>query len=99
MHWYKTSWMLLFRCRFTYNELVAIKNYLPENEYCLVIGPGERDYYGVIDEGLHDKLMDILSGETLGILEYVDEQELKEYLQSDEAAGTLGNTTLLSKYQ
>lgn len=91
--------MLLFRCKFTYNELTAIKNYLPVDEYCLVIRPGERDYYGVMDEGLHDKLMDILSGETLGILEYVDEQELREYLKKEVAAEKVGNTTLLNSYQ
>jgi hypothetical protein len=99
MHWYKTSWMLLFRCKFSKDELAAFKNYLPEGEYCLVGGPGENEYYGVMEEGLHDKLMDILSGETLGVLEYLDEGEMRECMQRSEAAEKLGNNKLLEEYQ
>ncbi|MBL7700545.1 MAG: hypothetical protein JNK79_20460 [Chitinophagaceae bacterium] len=91
--------MLLFRCKFNEGELASLKNYLPAKEYCLVGGPGEDEYYGVMGEGLHDKLMDILSGETLEMLEYIDDSEIREVLKSNRPTEKIGNHLLLESYQ
>ena len=91
--------MLLFRCEFTHNELTALKNYLPQDEYCIIGGPGERDYYGVIEEGSHGRLLDILSGETLSMLEYVDEDELKRFVSVEEVVEIIGKCELIDKFR
>lgn len=90
--------MLLFRCEFTHNEFTALKNYLPTDDYCIVGEPGESEYYGVIRAGLHARFMDILSGETLERLEYVDDVEMRDFLKH-EGIETTGNVSLLDKFR
>lgn len=91
--------MLLFRCKFTHNELTAIKNYLPEGEYCIVGGPEERESYGVMEEGLHSRFIDILSGETLSYLEYVDSDEMTAFLKKHAPLEETGNCRLLDEFR
>lgn len=91
--------MLLFRCRFTHNELTAIKNYLPEGEYCIIGGPEEREYYGVMSDGLHSRFIDILSGETLSLLEYLETGEMTEFLQGKTSLEETGNCELLDEFR
>lgn len=91
--------MLLFRCRFTHNELTAIKNYLPQGEYCLVSGGESREYFGVMEEGLHSRFIDILSGETLSYLEYVDSDEMNDFLRKNDLLEETGNCTLLDEFK
>lgn len=91
--------MLLFRCAFTHNELTSLKNSLPKDGYCIVGEPGERDYYGVIRAVLHERLMDVLSGETLELLEYVDEEEFKAFLSTGENLEIIGEPELIKGFQ
>lgn len=72
-----------------------MQKYLPVDEFCLIVIPEEKIFYGVMDEELHSKFMDILSGETLECLEYMDEKDLKnlDYSKSD----IIGNEDLLKK--
>jgi hypothetical protein len=90
--------MLLFKCTLTHNELTALQNYLPHDEFCIVNKPGEVMYYGVMEEELHGKFMDILSGETLELLEYLDEKDMKELLRSA-SFDVVGNGSLLKEFK
>ena len=88
--------MLIFKCVFSYNELRALQNYLPADQYCIINKTGEKTFYGLMTEELHSKMMDILSGETLGQLEYVDEEELRKYASESHAELMItGNKDLL----
>ena len=69
---------------------MALQNYLPHNEFCIINIPGEEFYYGVMNDELHSKFMDILSGETLELLEYLDESDFKNTVR-DHKADILGN--------
>lgn len=91
--------MLLFRCELTHNELASLKNALPQDGYCIIGKRGALEYYGVITAVLHGKLMDTLSGETLGLLEYVDEEELKSFLLQGGSIEIVGEVDLIAKYQ
>ena len=66
---------MFFKCYFQQRELIALQSYLPHDEFCIFNVPGEKFYYGVMNEELHSKFMDILSGETLEQLEYLDEKD------------------------
>ena len=88
--------MLIFKCVFSFNELRALQNYLPADQYCIINKTGEKTYYGVMSEELHSKMLDILSGETLSQLEYVDEEELRKYASEPDAELLItGNENLL----
>ena len=62
-----------------------MQNYLPHDEFCIINVPGEKFYYGIMNEELHSKFMDILSGETLEQLEYIDEKDFKTLVRYSNA--------------
>ena len=67
---------------------------LPADEFCIIKLRGEQVCYGVMNEHLHSRFMDVLSGETLEHLEYTDEKELKS-MESDKNAEFIGNRELV----
>jgi hypothetical protein len=87
--------MLIFKCQFSAQELSAMKESLPHDGFCIMRRPGEKMHYGVMREDLHSRFMDVLSGETLGNLEYLDEDELKNFDQRD--AEITGNRRLIEE--
>ena len=89
--------MLIFKCVLLYNELTALQKYLPPHEFCIITRPGENVFYGVMNEELHSKFMDNLSGETLEQLEYLDEKELRNSIQFEDPE-IIGNEELLKRY-
>ncbi|MBC7981482.1 hypothetical protein H7X65_00210 [Candidatus Parcubacteria bacterium] len=89
--------MLIFKCTFPYNELTALRKHLPENDFCIITHPDEKIYYGIIKADLHSKFMDMLSGETLEQLEYLDEKELR-YSVKNENFDVIGNEELLKRF-
>ena len=90
--------MLIFKCRFTEREIGEFKAGLPAASYCLVNEPGGDIYYGVITDEQYDNMLDVLSGEALGCLEYLDEEELIEFIRIDNLE-TIGNSSLLESYR
>ncbi len=74
-----------------------MQNYLPHDEFCIFNVPGEKFYYGVMNEVMHSKFMDILSGETLVQLEYLDEKDFKN-TERHSMAEILGNEGHLKNY-
>ena len=85
---------MIFKCVFQASELSVIQTVLPADEFCIIKFPGEQVCYGVMNENLHSRFMDVLSGETLEHLEYPDEKELKSKAR-DENAEFIGNRDLL----
>ena len=85
---------MIIKCVFQESDLSAIQTVLPADEFCIIRFPGEQVCYGVMNENLHSRFMDVLSGETLEHLEYPDEKELK-YKARDENAEFIGNRDLL----
>jgi hypothetical protein len=87
--------LLIFKCVFLGDELAALQNYMPPQGYCIVSVPEENICYGVISAVFHSKFMDILSGETLEHLEYLDQQELTNLI-ADKNVTIIGNADLLN---
>ena len=86
---------MLFKCCFQHHELSTLQNNLPVEEFCIVKVSAEKNFYGVMNDELHSKFLDILSGETLEQLEYLDENDFRnlDYDRSD----LIGNEELLKK--
>jgi hypothetical protein len=72
--------MLFFKCRISFNELVLMERQLPQEMYCISKEQHDQFHYGVIKTGVFNKLLNVLSGETLEELEYLSEDEFKEVL-------------------
>ena len=88
---------MIFKCVLHPDEIVALQKYLPADEYCLINFPEEKIVYGIMSEQLHTKFMDIVSGETLECLEYLDEEELRK-VSKDEKREVLGNESLIDEF-
>ena len=69
---------------------------MPSDAFCIVIIPNEKMSYGIMEEELHSKFMDVLSGETLECLEYLDENDFKKLGEVDRSE-IIGNASLLDK--
>ena len=82
---------LHFKCCFQHNELNVLQKNLPVEEFCIVNVPAENTFYGVMNDELHGKFLDILSGETLGQFEYVDEKDFRDLNYTD----VIGNEELI----
>lgn len=87
---------MIFKCALQPHEVIALQNHLPADEYCLINIPRDKWTYGIMNEELHSKFMDILSGETLECLEYLDEQELRKLIE-EHGAEVIGNRALIDK--
>lgn len=72
--------MLFFKCRASFNELVALEKNLPEELYCISNDRLEGYHYGVIKVTIFNKLLNVLTGETLEQLEYLSDDEFREAL-------------------
>jgi hypothetical protein len=70
--------MIFFKFKTSFNEIKAVQKHLNERTYCFIQLPGDDFHYGVIGEECFEKLLDVLSGETLEKLEYLDEPEFKK---------------------
>ena len=92
----KSLELLIFKCAFQPHEVIALQNHLPADEYCLINNPGDKMIYGVMNEELHSRFMDILSGETLECLEYLDEPEFRQLFQ-EYGTEVIGNRDLIGK--
>ena len=88
--------MLIFKCALQQSEIFAMQKYLPAEEFCLVNIPEEQISYGIMNEELHSRFMDILSGETLECLEYLDEKDFRK-LGEVKRSDVIGNAGLLDK--
>ena len=88
--------MLIFKCALQQNEIIALQKYLPVDEFCIISLPGERMSYGIMNEELHSRFMDILSGETLECLEYLDGSDFEKMKDAGEGE-VIGNARLLDK--
>jgi hypothetical protein len=74
--------------------MIALQKYLPADEYCLINFAGDENIYGVMNDGLHSRFMDIVSGETLECLEYLDEAEFRK-LGMENRGEVIGNGRLM----
>jgi hypothetical protein len=86
--------MVYFFVSLSHNELQQFKKGINRLSFCLV----RRDnlFYGCVPEAVYPELLEILSAETLQHLEYLDEKEFSEIINSVDATDFLGNTELLS---
>lgn len=89
--------MLIFKCVLQPDEVIALQKDLPADEYCLIKVPEEKIVYGIMNEELHSRLMDIVSGETLECLEYLDEVEFRNVSRMERREVT-GNSRLIEKF-
>ena len=92
----KSFELLIFKCALQHSEIDAIQKSLPADEYCIVSVPEQKISYGVMNEDLHSRFMDVLSGETLEHLEYLDEKEFKKVVDVKRSK-VIGNVGLLDK--
>jgi hypothetical protein len=92
----KSLELLIFKCALQQREIIALEKYLPADEFCIVSIPGERMSFGIMNDELHSRFMDILSGETLECLEYLDESDF-EKLRDTGGGEVIGNSRLLDK--
>jgi hypothetical protein len=92
----KSSELLIFKCALHPHEVSALQKYLPAEEYCLINVPEQNTFYGIMNEELHSRFMDILSGETLECLEYLDEGEFKKFAKAPDRE-VIGNAALINK--
>lgn len=74
----KSFELLIFKCALLPDEMIALQKHLPADEYCLINFAGDTNIYGVMNDGLHSRFMDIVSGETLEFLEYLDEADFRK---------------------
>jgi len=87
---------LIFKCVLQPEEIIALQKYLPADGYCMINFPQEKIVYGIMSDELHTKFMDIVSGETLQCLEYLDEEDLRK-VSKDEKSEILGNKSLIDE--
>jgi len=87
---------LIFKCALQQSEIIALQKYLPADEFCIINNLEEKICYGVMNDELHSRFMDILSGETLECLEYLDEKDFRK-LAEVERLEVIGNVGLLDK--
>jgi hypothetical protein len=90
----KSFELLIFKCALQQAEIIALQKYLPADEFCIINIPGERLSYGIMNEELHSRFMDILSGETLECLEYLDKGDFEKLRAAGDAV-VIGNGRLL----
>ncbi|HUQ64896.1 MAG TPA: hypothetical protein VM101_02000 [Flavitalea sp.] len=76
-----------------HNEVAALQKYMPPGEYCIIHITEENIWCGVISDEHHSKFIDILSGETLEQLEYLDEDEFRNIIK-DKQFSVVGNRDL-----
>ena len=87
---------MFFKCKISYNELVSIQKNLSADSYCITKDAVDDYHYGIIDVRAFDKLLNVLSGETLGELEYLAEDEFKSAVEPARGSTFVGNTTLMN---
>ena len=87
---------MIFKCALQHSEINAIRKSLPDDEYCIVSDAEQNLSYGVMKEELHSRFMDVLSGETLERLEYLDEKEFRKLGDIDRSK-VIGNAALLDE--
>jgi hypothetical protein len=87
--------MFFFKCVFTEKEFSSLQTTLPVGDFCVVRYRGDKVYCGIIDDSLHGNFMDILSGETLEQLEYLDEEDVRDYFAGRSDYEIVGNRELL----
>ena len=89
--------MLFFKCRISFNELVGLEKQLPSEQYCISTDRLDEYHYGVIKVGAFNKLLNVLSGETLQELEYLNEDEFRHVISNlrNNKAAFRGNQELL----
>ena len=73
--------MLFFKCKISFNELVAIEKNIPDDSYCISREPFDDFHYGVIRNSSFNELLNTLSGETLEQLEYLSEDEFRSVVR------------------
>ena len=88
--------MLIFKCALQPHEVIALQKHLPADDYCLIKLPHEKIIFGIMNEELHSRFMDILSGETLECLEYLDEAEFRKLFE-EHGTEVIGNGELINK--
>ena len=89
--------MLFFKCRISFNELVAMERYLPNDTYCISRDGFGEFHYGVIQSTVFNQLLNVLSGETLEQLEYLSSDEFRNAIveMQNKSIVFSGNTNLL----
>jgi hypothetical protein len=87
---------LIFKCALLPGEVVAMQKHLPADEFCIINNPEEKINYGIMNDELHARFMDILSGETLECLEYLDVGEFRK-LGEIERWEVIGNARLMDR--
>ena len=89
--------MLFFKCRISFNELVAMERYIPADAFCISRDSFEDFHYGVIQGTAFNELLNVLSGETLEQLEYLSGDEFKHVVaeMQNKRIAFYGNTNLL----
>lgn len=92
--------MMFFKCQITYNELVSLDRILSDEVYCVIKNPGDNYYYGVMPSTAYDKLIEVLSGDSLVNLEYLDQDEFRKGVVLIDTVKSyphhiIGNTDLL----
>ena len=89
--------MFFFKCVLTEDEFSALRVTISSDEYCLVRLPGDKNSYAIIAARLRDNIMDVLSGETLEQLEYLDEEEMRDVIKAASNYEVVGNRELLKR--
>jgi len=92
----KSCELLIFKCALQQSEIIAMQERLPADDFCIINKPGEKMSYGIMNEELHSRFINILSGETLERLEYLDEMELRN-IREGGGQEIIGNVLLLDK--
>ena len=91
--------MLIFKCCFSAREMEEIRSALPGDGYCVVSNAGDRMCYGAINDEIYNQFMDVLSGETLEQLEYLDEDEFRRVLKGFSSPVFVGNRALVEEFE
>ena len=89
--------MILFKCVFTEKEFSSLQTTLSADDFCITRLPANDFFYGIIDDRLHASFMDILSGETLERLEYLDEEDIREVLAGRDDYELIGNKDMMKR--
>jgi hypothetical protein len=89
--------MLFFKCRISLNEITALERNLPQDIYCISRDKLDQFHYGVIRSSGFNKLLNVLSGETLEDLEYLNDDEFRNVVSrlKSKSVAFSGNTGLL----